>query len=350
MRRRLPGALNSTKQLAVAIAGFVIVILIMESGGLATWAERLEIGPMRTAAVLVTSAWCCVVRPLGVERLRETAIANLQKVGWSDDAGPFAGTAKTTRPAAPQPAIEKPGRKARPQPPLVANIPKDSMLVPLPTPPVGRPRIVALVGDSMMTVGISAVLLRETANRKDLQMVKTFHSGTGLARPEVFNWMTQYPAMLQSAHPDIVLVAIGGNDGQGFVENGEVLKFDTDNWIEVYRQRLSDFLDLLVADGARVVWISLPPMKHEGYSRRIAEINRIAYTEVSARPQVSWFNSTPYIGDATGNFREFFASPDGKIVRIRATDGIHLTDKGAALLTSELLRWIDAQPMRGSLQ
>jgi uncharacterized protein len=350
MRRRLPGGLNTVGQLAAVIAGFVIVILFMESGGLATWAERLEIGPMRTAAVRVMSAWRCVVRPLGIERLRETAIANLRKVGWSDDAGPVADTAETSRPAAPQTAIEKPGRKARLQPPVVANVPKASMFVPLPLPPVGRPRVIALVGDSMMTVGISAVLLRETANRKDLQMVKAFHSGTGLARPEVFNWMTQYPAMLQSAHPDIVLVAIGGNDSQGFVENGEVLKFGTDKWIEVYRQRISDFLDLLVAEGARVVWISLPPMKHEGYNQKIVEINRIAYTEVSARPQVSWFNSTPCIGDAAGNFREFLASPDGKIVRIRAADGIHLSDKGAALLTSDLMRWIDVQPMQGSLQ
>jgi uncharacterized protein len=348
MRRRLPGGLNTVRQLATVIAGFVIVILFMESGGLATWAERLEIGPMRAAAVRVASAWRYVARPLGIERLRETAIANLRKVGWSDDAGPEADT--VTGPAAPQSAIEKLRRQANSQPPLVANVPKDSMFVPLPPPPVGRPRVIALVGDSMMTVGISAVLLRETANRKDLQIVKTFHSGTGLARPEVFNWMTQYPAMLQSAHPDIVLVAIGGNDGQGFVENGEVLKFGTDKWIEVYRQRINAFLDLLVAEGARVVWISLPPMKHEGYSQKIAEINRIAYTEVSGRPQVSWFNSTPYIGDAAGNFREFLTSPDGKFVRIRATDGIHLSDKGAALLTSELMRWIDAQPTRGVLQ
>jgi uncharacterized protein len=350
MRRRLPGAVNTTGQLAAVIAGFIAVILFMESGGLATWAERLEIGPMRAAAVRMTSAWRSVARPLGIERLRENAIAHLQKIGWADDAGSAAGASETTKLAASQFALENIGRKATPKPPLAASVPKDSTLAPLPPPPVGRPRVMALVGDSMMTVGISAVLLRETANRKDLQVVKAFHSGTGLARPEVFNWMTQYPAMLQSAHPDLVLVAIGGNDGQGFVENGEVLKYGTDRWIEVYRQRLSDFLDMLVMEGARVVWIGLPPMKHEGYNQKIEEINRIAYTEVSARPQVSWFNSTPHIGDAAGHFREFLVTPDGKIVRIRAVDGIHLSDKGAALLTSELMRWIDAQPMQGSLQ
>jgi len=346
MRRRLPGALNTSGQLATVMAGFIGVILFFESGGLATWAERLDVGSMRPVAVSLTSAWRHLAGPLGVERLRETAIANLQKVGWSDDAIQVADAGKTAK----APAMAKPARKARPKLPLVAGIPKASSLLPLPMPPAGQARVIALVGDSVMTVGISAVLLRETANRKDLQMIKSFHSGTGLARPEVFNWMTQYPAMLQSAHPDIVIVAIGANDGQGFVENGEVLKFGTDKWIEVYRQRLSDFLDLLLEEGAHVVWISLPPMKHEGYNRKIEEINRVAYTEVRARPQVSWFSSAPYVGDAAGNFREFMTSSNGKIVRIRAVDGIHLSDKGAALLTSELMRWIDAQPVRGSLQ
>jgi uncharacterized protein len=336
--------------MACIIVAFVTVILLVESRGLASWAERLEMGPMRTAAVYTTSTWRRIASPLGIEHFRETAITNLQRIGWSADAAPIAPDAEPKQPAALSVGMEKVAYKAKPKPPLVASVPKISTLVPLPMAPVGRPRVIALVGDSMMTVGISAVFLRETTNRKDLQVIKMFHSGTGLARPEVFDWMTQYPAMLDSVHPDIVIVAIGANDGQGFVENGEVLKFGTDKWIEVYRQRLSNFLDLIIAGGARVVWIGLPPMKHEGYNRKIQEINRIAYSEVSARPQAGWFNSTPYIGDVAGNFREFLASADGKIIRIRASDGIHLSDKGAALLTSELMRWIDAQPLRGSLQ
>jgi uncharacterized protein len=354
MRRRLPGALNTTRQLATAIAGFIIVILMIESGGLATWAERLNVGPGRTVAVRLTAAWQRVVRPLGIERLRASAIANLQKVGWSEDAAEIAETTGNAKPvappsvspaappAAPPSTIEESGNKPKPKPSPVAVEPKISNFVPLPAPPIGRPRVVALVGDSMMKVGLSYDLLQETAHRKDLKIVQTIHSGTGLARPEVFNWMKQYPAMLKSAHPDIVIVAIGANDTQGFVENGKTFKFGTDEWIEVYRQRLSDFLDLLVAEVPRIMWISLPPMKQAGYNRKIEEINRIAHDEVSARPQISWLNSALYIGDAKGNFREFLTSSDGKIDRIRMADGIHLSDKGAALLTAELMRWINA--------
>jgi hypothetical protein len=228
--------------------------------------------------------------------------------------------------------------------PLAANVPRTTKLPALTARPEGRPRVIALTGDSMMTVGLSAVLLRETANRQDIHVVKAFKSGTGLARPEVFDWMRQYPAMLASEHPDIVIVALGANDGQGFVQDGEVLPFGSDKWTSVYRKRLSDFLDMITADGAQVVWMGLPPMKTDTYNRKMETINRIVYTVVTERPQASWWNPTPYIADETGAFREFLVSPEGKTIRIRAADGIHLSDEGAALLISVLMRWIDQQP------
>jgi hypothetical protein len=83
-----------------------------------------------------------------------------------------------------------------------------------PTAP-GETRVVALVGDSMMAVGLSDVLLRQTATDQNLRIVKAFRSGTGLARPDVFDWMEEYPAMIASEKPDAVIVAIGANDGQG---------------------------------------------------------------------------------------------------------------------------------------
>jgi hypothetical protein len=76
--------------------------------------------------------------------------------------------------------------------------------------------------------------------------------GTGLARPDVFDWMEEYPAMIGSEHPDAVIVAIGANDGQGFQEDGKVLAFGSDAWVQVYQQRIAAFLSLLTQNGATV--------------------------------------------------------------------------------------------------
>ena len=143
-------------------------------------------------------------------------------------------------------------------------------LSPLPPVAPGKPRVVALAGDSMMAVGISATLLRQAATDKNLRIVKAFRSGTGLARPEVFNWMDEYPAMLGAEKPDVVIVAMGANDGQGFVVQGKVLAFGSDGWRKVYQDRLAAYLAMVAAGGARVVWLGLPPMRVPVYDEKIA--------------------------------------------------------------------------------
>jgi hypothetical protein len=196
----------------------------------------------------------------------------------------------------------------------------------------------------MMAVGLSDILLRETAADQNVHIVKAFRSGTGLARPDVFDWMQEYPAMIGNEHPDAVIVAIGANDGQGFVEDGKVLAFGTDAWVQVYQDRVAAFLNMLMQSGATVVWVGLPPMKSAQYNEKAAEINRIAYSVVSRYPGATWWNPVPYIGDGSGTYREFGSTPDGRNARLRATDGIHLSDEGAMLLSPALIHWLNAPP------
>jgi len=342
---------NSLSQLAVVMAGFAVTILLLESGALLTWADRLDVGPARSGAVRVTAALHKTLQPLGVEQVRKESLDGLDRLGWTDDPArllaareKFAlGVAGSNSPCmaaahAPNAAV------AKAVTPVVAGVPKLTPLKPLPPAAPGETRVVALVGDSMMAVGLSDVLLRQTAADQNLRIVKAFRSGTGLARPDVFDWMEEYPAMIGSEKPDAVIVAIGANDGQGFVEDGKTLAFGSDAWVKVYQQRTTDFLNLLTQNGAHVVWVGLPPMKAGAYNDRAAEINRIAYTVVSQNPLATWWNPQPYIGDEAGGFRELETSANGKTTRIRAADGIHLSDEGAALLVPSLIDWLNPTP------
>jgi uncharacterized protein len=368
------------RQLALVVAGFVAVIVLLESGGLASWADHLDIGPLRMVAVPVTGAIKKALEPLGIGAVREHALQAMARIGWSDDAALVADAAGTvnspnltktqecampslangpTRPSTPG---SKPGSAASGThpftpgtagafsnatgslTPLQSNVPRTTDLAPLPPIAAGKPRVVALAGDSMMAVGLSATLLRQAAGNKDLHMVKAFRSGTGLARPEVFNWMDEYPAMLGAEKPDVVIVAIGANDGQGFVVDGKVLPYGSEGWQKVYQDRLASYLAMVSSSGARVVWVGLPPMRIPVYNQKIAAINRIAYTVVSQSPQATWWNPVSYVGDDSGGFREFATLPNGQSMRLRATDGIHLSDEGAGLLTNVLMKWLDPPP------
>jgi lysophospholipase L1-like esterase len=338
-------------QMAAALCAFAALSLLLESGALLAWAQRLELGPERTLALPVVVCLHRRLQPLGIERERSRGLAELSRIGWSDDpaqlaqqrpassaaAVPVAAMIKPAPAPASQPLPGKLGTSIDPDgPPLVTALPG---LTPVPQ---GGTRTVALAGDSMMAVGLSAAILREVPRYKDLTTVHAFKSGTGLARPEVFDWQAEYPAMVGNARPDVVLVAIGANDGQGFVEGDTTYAFGTEGWKKVYRRRVQAFLSLLESGGATVVWLELPPMKNAELDRRMAIINRIDYETVQASPRAVWFSTAGVVGDETGHFREL-GIVRGATVSLRQADGIHLSDQGALLLADKLLPWLSKQ-------
>jgi uncharacterized protein len=352
---------SKLSQLAASVGAFVIVALLLESGGLYDWAERLDLGPERTVALPVATVLHRALAPLRIERGRQRTLVALARIGWSDDPVALAEAYAISHPAAEEPAGTVTGtvtgtssknttHVTKPVPttatklvPLRADAAPGICILPkIPAIAANGTRTIALAGDSMMAVGLSSTLLRQAPHYKDLTFLHTFKSGTGLARPEIFNWQLEYPAMLKDARPDFVLVAIGANDGQGFVEDGVIYPFASEGWKRIYQRRVQAYLDMLTANGATVVWLELPPMKSDSYDARIALINRIDYSVVSASPHAIWVGTASLLGDTDGRFRDF-GQIDGRVTRLRQNDGIHLTDDGASLITTKLLPWISAQ-------
>ncbi len=347
--------------MAGSVAVFAALALVLESGGVYEWAQRLELGPERTVALPVANALHRGLSWTGFERVRKGELAGLARVGWSDDPEALAATHEDGKRVAVAVSVKTEAASAVsvntetatvvrptiatsdvPLKPMVGDPPLTSALPEIKAVPAGGTRKIALAGDSMMAVGLSSTLLREAPKYKDLELVKTFKSGTGLARPEVFDWQTEYPAMLKDAKPEVVLVAIGANDGQGFVEDGVTYPFGTDGWKTVYQRRVQAFLEMLEAGGATVVWVGLPPMKSGVYDAKIALVNRIDYAVVSASPHAIWFSSAGLVGDANGRFQDY-GRVRGATARLRQADGIHLSDDGATLLTAKLLPWLAKQ-------
>lgn len=351
--------------MSAGVAAFVVLALVLESGGLVNWGQRLELGPERTVALPFVMALHRGLGWIGMERLRRDELVELARVGWSDDPAALA-KAREERPAVPvvasaavgteplaavgmQPLAAPMKAKLRlasmaqaPLKPMVGDPPLQSGLPKIPRVAAGKTRTVALVGDSMMAVGLSSTLLREAPKYEDLVMVKMFRSGTGLARPEVFDWQTEYPAMLGTLRPDVVIVAIGANDGQGFVQDGVTYAFGSAGWSAIYERRVQAFLAMLEADGATVVWVELPPMKSDDYDARIALVNRIDYAVVRSSPQVIWYSTAGIVGDGSGRFKDY-GEVRGAAARLRRPDGIHLSDEGAVLVVEKLLPWLAAQ-------
>ena len=347
-------------QMAWGMLAFAGVLVVLDSGGIVSWASRLELGPERSVAVPLAAGLHRAFGWMRLERERDDALLELARVGWSDDPALLAkaagggkvqavrvDTVVASMPTAIAPAAEAKSaalpvhapilvKRMEGAPALVSALPSIEGVV------AGKTRSVGLAGDSMMAVGLSPAMLRAGAQYSDLAFVKVFKSGTGLARPEVFDWQTEYPAMRQQARPEFVIVAMGANDTQGFVDGGVVYPFGSAGWQAVYQRRVADYLAMLESDGATVVWLGLPPMRSEEYDAHVALINKIDAEVVSASPHAIWFSTAGLVGDAEGKFRDF-GEVDGKLVKLRQGDGIHLSDEGAVLVVEKLLPWLAAQ-------
>jgi hypothetical protein len=333
-----------------ALASALLVALLLEATGLVVWAERLEVGALRDVVQPVTQTWQRIVTDLHLDAPRRLALDLRER--WSTvlipatEDLPSVATTPPVRTEIPVPAaavatelreprLESPAdpdQKISPS----TEVAETKVVVPMDQPS----KQVALVGDSMMAVGLAPVIRRNITLENGARLVRAYRSGTGLGRPDVFNWPAQYPQMIGAARPELVICAIGANDAQNFQVERHVVAFGTPAWKQMYAERVRDFAKLLTRDGAHVLWIGMPVMRESGFSRRMASINVLVKEVVAEFPQITWIDPNTYIAGSGGSFEQYRQDQRGKLVRLRADDGIHLSEEGAAYLLPAISGWM----------
>lgn len=191
------------------------------------------------------------------------------------------------------------------------------------------PKNILIVGSSSMygTMGVS--LEKHLKEDTNLEVVRHAKSGTGLARPDVYNWFEKSEALAQSHKADLVIAQFIGNDCQGLVNPDKTLhtRLRDENWAEAYYERVEAFIQLHQARGANVVMIGMPIVRSKRFQSRLATANAIV-------KEVALENDAHYISiwEATANSNGQFVSQfkkSGKQFKFRSDDGIHLSYNGA---------------------
>ena len=89
-------------------------------------------------------------------------------------------------------------------------------------------------------------------------------NGTGLARPDFFNWPAEFLDVVAEDDPELVVLFLGGNDWQT-MENSEgvLLRRGSDAWRSEWAWRMQIAFDVLAAPHRHIVWVGLPPARAE---------------------------------------------------------------------------------------
>jgi uncharacterized protein len=227
--------------------------------------------------------------------------------------------------------------KPKPPPTSPAKPPKAERFTP------ARKLRLWIAGDSLVVVPGES-LLREIAGNHAIAPVGDIDGriASGLERPDVFNWFTRVEELMQKERPRAVVLMLGGNDDHGFMtglpEGREVGSFGSPSWRAEYRRRVAAVMDSVTRREGHLVWIGLPITRDGAQTDRYDVINAIVQTEAEKRTgRVAYLDTYFFFAGKDGGYAQYVEDSSGKLVKMRAEDGVHFERAAGDLIAAEVL-------------
>ena len=205
-----------------------------------------------------------------------------------------------------------------------------------------EPPRVLLIGDSNM-YGPLGKLLTRSFQSMGYAVKRASKCGSGVARPDYFDWGVVGEDLLLRWDPDIVIFIFGGNDGQRLRPPKQHRRRRTIHWREEgawtaeYGRRVRALASRLSADG-RVLYLLSPTNRRPRIAReRMGRIRQVQREAVVGMERVHWVDTFALTTDENGRYLARGTDARGRHIRLRRGDGIHLNDAGAAVLHTRLM-------------
>ncbi len=265
----------------------------------------------------------------------DRSLAQPPPPGTVGQAGPFRGgflrflfgPRRPTPPPPPPPSSQRPASAGPPAVATVDVVPKDATA-----------KRIVVVGD--FVAGAIAWGLDQTfAEEPRLAVIDRSNGNTGLVRDDYYDWNQRLPEIINSDHPDVVVVALGANDRQQMRVGKNRLPPRSDAWEAAYVKRIDSLVDTLKVFGKPFFWVSAPPMQSNSASRDMAYLNDLYKPHVTAAGGYFidvWDGFT----DDNGRFISSGPDVDGQQRTLRNSDGINFTKAGRLKLAFYVAREI----------
>jgi len=202
------------------------------------------------------------------------------------------------------------------------------------------PKTVLILGDSLAATGFGVMLEKRLDAHPLVTCFRKGKSASGLARPDFFDWPGEAKRQLERRKPDLVVVIMGGNDGQDLISTKKGTRrigWKSESWDAGYRERMDAFLATLSQQDRTVLWLGLPKtntVKFEAKLRLIRSIQEAALTQLGE--QHRYLNTTPLLSDEEGTLLRMI-KVGRKTHALRAEDGIHFTMSGSTYFADKVL-------------
>lgn len=172
-----------------------------------------------------------------------------------------------------------------------------------------------------------------------------YKNSTGLARPDFYDWGARFNSQLAAINPDIIVVAIGGNDAQALLNADQTVVAPVPSgdpggdaeWRAEYGRRVGSTMDFLAAGGRTLIWVGIPNSNIEKDNLRFKVQDEVAKAEADKRDDVIFIDTWTKFTGVDGGFAEYVTDPtDGEFKDVRGSDGWHLNENGARILSLDI--------------
>lgn len=188
--------------------------------------------------------------------------------------------------------------------------------------------------------GLWAGLNRIAKNHPRLKINGRYREGSGLARPNIYDWKTRLPRTLENREIDIALVFIGANDAQDMRVNGQYLVFNSPEWKAAYTANVETMMTQLKEKNIAVYWLEQAPVAQEVLDFRLQTISKI-HRQLAAKHGIRFVELRASFTTSDGKFTKTGADIYGNIARLRTHNGIRFIKAGNNKLASIVLQQIN---------
>jgi uncharacterized protein len=195
------------------------------------------------------------------------------------------------------------------------------------------------IGGDSLAGSLGPALGELTGRTGVVQPVVDSRVSSGLLSPDFFDWSKNGAEDMSTYNPEVAVFIIGANDAKNLPKGAD----QDPVWRERYATVVERMLEVLVGNGRSVFWVGAPIMSDSAFSERVKGVNSV-YEEVAARhPDVTYVDAFAVFSGPDGKFAPSLPTGDGKLVRVRAQDGIHFTPAGGDVLASAVFDRLEPQ-------
>jgi hypothetical protein len=172
-------------------------------------------------------------------------------------------------------------------------------------------------------------------------VVSDVHIGSGFSFNAVASWSALPGQQERRFHPRAVVLFIGANDGFGMVTpSGAAVTCCGAPYIAEYARRLRRATETYLHHGSKaVIWLNVPFLRDPHRHPSVAAVDAALPRAVAGIPGATVLDMAQLF--TPGGVYHDRITINGRTVRVRESDGVHLSPKGAAIAADAVIQALD---------